>query len=115
MQTGFALLCVTLCIFTAHLSRTYGMTLMNPEKRGWTLNSAGYLLGPYAQGSLNVRHRATVGRRDILNEISSLPMYQTSNDDLYLLSLLANLANLHSKEMAVTEDFSSPYSDHTKN
>uniref|UniRef100_A0A8C2F6W2 Si:rp71-1c10.8 n=1 Tax=Cyprinus carpio TaxID=7962 RepID=A0A8C2F6W2_CYPCA len=44
----------------------------NPEKKGWTLNSAGYLLGPYAYRSLNVRHRAT-GKRDMWNESSSLP------------------------------------------
>ncbi len=75
MQTSCALLCISLCVFTAHLSRIHGMTLMvhlllpllkfnkmivlssfllwvsllipqNPEKKGWTLNSAGYLLGP---------------------------------------------------------------------
>ncbi|XP_051529811.1 galanin peptides-like [Myxocyprinus asiaticus] len=76
-----------LCVFTAHLSSTRGMTLMIPEKKGWTLNSAGYLLGPYAHRSLNVRHRATMGKRDMRNEHT--------------------LAYLRLKEMGMTEDFNS--------
>ncbi|KTG06758.1 hypothetical protein cypCar_00034357 [Cyprinus carpio] len=48
MQTSCALLCISLCVLTAHLSRIHAMTLKNPEKKGWTLNSAGYLLGPFS-------------------------------------------------------------------
>uniref|UniRef100_K7G238 Galanin peptides n=1 Tax=Pelodiscus sinensis TaxID=13735 RepID=K7G238_PELSI len=33
-------------IFCATLSETFGLVLSAKEKRGWTLNSAGYLLGP---------------------------------------------------------------------
>ncbi|KAF4106484.1 galanin peptides-like [Onychostoma macrolepis] len=103
MQMSCALLCILLCVFTAHLSRIHGMTLMYPEKKGWTLNSAGYLLGPYVHRSLNVRHRAT-GKRDIWNESSSLPA--SSYNDSYLLSLLGYLAYLQLKETGMTEDFS---------
>ncbi|KAK7122533.1 hypothetical protein R3I94_019592 [Phoxinus phoxinus] len=79
------------------------MTLTNPEKKGWTLHSAGYLLGPYAHRSLNVRHRAT-GKRDMWNESSSVPT--SSYNDSYLLSLLGHLAYLRLKEMGMAEDFS---------
>ncbi|XP_052426786.1 galanin peptides-like [Carassius gibelio] len=103
MQTSCALFCISLCVFTAHLSRIHGMTLTNPEKKGWTLNSAGYLLGPYAHRSLNVRHRAT-GKRDMWNESSNLPA--SSYNDSYFLSLLGHLAYLRLKEMGMTEDFS---------
>ncbi|XP_048027058.1 galanin peptides-like [Megalobrama amblycephala] len=103
MQTNCALLCISLCVFTAHLSRIHGMTLTNPEKKGWTLHSAGYLLGPYAHRSLNVRHRAT-GKRDVWNESSSIPT--SSYNDSYLLSLLGHLAYLRLKEMGMAEDFS---------
>ncbi|KAI7796666.1 galanin peptides-like [Triplophysa rosa] len=97
----------TVCILASHLSKTYSMTLRNPEKKGWTLNSAGYLLGPYAHRSLNVKHRAAVGKRDMWNDISSLPTYRNSYNDSYLPSLLAHLAYLQLKEMGMTEDFSS--------
>ncbi|XP_050981043.1 galanin peptides-like [Labeo rohita] len=103
MQMSCALLCISLCVFTAHLSRIHGMTVAYPEKKGWTLNSAGYLLGPYAHRSLNVRHRAT-GKRDMWNENSGLPT--SSYNDSYLLSLLGHLAYLRLKEMGMTEDFS---------
>ncbi|KAM6408209.1 galanin peptides isoform 1-T1 [Rhynochetos jubatus] len=41
--TSFLLLSLTLC---AALSETLGLVFSAKEKRGWTLNSAGYLLGP---------------------------------------------------------------------
>ncbi|XP_056324901.1 galanin peptides-like [Danio aesculapii] len=106
MQSSCALLCISLCVFTAHLSRIHGMTLMKPEKRGWTLNSAGYLLGPYAHRSLNVRHRAS-GKRDTGNQNSSFPT--SSYNDSYLLSILGHLAYLRLKEKGMTEDFSGSF------
>ncbi|XP_056628008.1 galanin peptides-like [Triplophysa dalaica] len=106
MQMSCALL-FTVCILASHLSKTHSMTLVNPEKKGWTLNSAGYLLGPYAHRSLNERHRVAVGKRDIWNDISSLPTYHNSYNESYLLSLLAHLAHLQLKDTRITEDFSS--------
>ncbi|XDV44366.1 hypothetical protein PO909_012659 [Leuciscus waleckii] len=96
MQTNCALLCISLCVLTAHLSRIHGMTL---TKKGWTLHSAGYLLGPYAHRSLNVRHRA-MGKKDMWDESSSVPtssyspIFSYSIDDSYLHSLLGHLAYL---------------------
>ncbi|XP_018518778.1 galanin peptides isoform X1 [Lates calcarifer] len=45
MQRCFGIFCVSL-IFCATLSETIGLVIAAKEKRGWTLNSAGYLLGP---------------------------------------------------------------------
>ncbi|XP_068595311.1 galanin peptides [Brachionichthys hirsutus] len=45
MKRCFAVFCVSL-IFCAALSETVGLVIAAKEKRGWTLNSAGYLLGP---------------------------------------------------------------------
>ncbi|XP_067091365.1 galanin peptides [Osmerus mordax] len=45
MQKCMGLLCAAL-IFCAALSETIGLVIAAKEKRGWTLNSAGYLLGP---------------------------------------------------------------------
>uniref|UniRef100_A0A3P8QET6 Galanin peptides n=1 Tax=Astatotilapia calliptera TaxID=8154 RepID=A0A3P8QET6_ASTCA len=44
MQRGFGIFCMSL-IFCATLSETIGLVVAK-EKRGWTMNSAGYLLGP---------------------------------------------------------------------
>ncbi|XP_041852325.1 galanin peptides-like isoform X2 [Melanotaenia boesemani] len=46
MQRCFGIFCVSL-IFCATLSETIGLVIAAKEKRGWTLNSAGYLLGPH--------------------------------------------------------------------
>ncbi|XP_008106931.2 galanin peptides isoform X1 [Anolis carolinensis] len=45
MQRWSSLLFVSL-IFSFALSESFGLVLSAKEKRGWTMNSAGYLLGP---------------------------------------------------------------------
>ncbi|XP_051976049.1 galanin peptides isoform X2 [Xyrauchen texanus] len=58
--------CVSL-IFCAFLTETLGMVIAAKEKRGWTLNSAGYLLGPHAidnHRSLNDKH-GLAGKREM--------------------------------------------------
>ncbi|XP_063053037.1 galanin peptides isoform X2 [Engraulis encrasicolus] len=45
MQKCFSSVCVSL-VFCAILTETIGLVIAAKEKRGWTLNSAGYLLGP---------------------------------------------------------------------
>uniref|UniRef100_A0A8C3RUE7 Galanin peptides n=1 Tax=Chelydra serpentina TaxID=8475 RepID=A0A8C3RUE7_CHESE len=45
MQRWTSLLFLSLILCTT-LSETFGLVLSAKEKRGWTLNSAGYLLGP---------------------------------------------------------------------
>ncbi|XP_062856367.1 galanin peptides isoform X1 [Trichomycterus rosablanca] len=45
MQKWIGGVCFSL-VFGALLTETLGMVIAAKEKRGWTLNSAGYLLGP---------------------------------------------------------------------
>ncbi|KAM6937634.1 galanin peptides isoform 1-T2 [Xenentodon cancila] len=45
MQRCFGVFCASLLLCAA-LSESIGMVMAAKEKRGWTLNSAGYLLGP---------------------------------------------------------------------
>uniref|UniRef100_A0A663EQN6 Galanin and GMAP prepropeptide n=1 Tax=Aquila chrysaetos chrysaetos TaxID=223781 RepID=A0A663EQN6_AQUCH len=62
--TSFLFLSLILC---ATLSETLGLVFSAREKRGWTLNSAGYLLGPHAvdnHRSFNDKHGFT-GKREI--------------------------------------------------
>ncbi|XP_046890421.1 galanin peptides [Hypomesus transpacificus] len=66
MQKCKGLLCAAL-IFCAALSETIGLVIAAKEKRGWTLNSAGYLLGPHGIDShrtLSDRH-GLAGKRDM--------------------------------------------------
>uniref|UniRef100_A0A8C1AT44 Galanin peptides n=1 Tax=Cyprinus carpio TaxID=7962 RepID=A0A8C1AT44_CYPCA len=58
--------CVSL-IVCAFLTETLGMVIAEKEKRGWTLNSAGYLLGPHAidsHRSLSDKH-GVAGKREM--------------------------------------------------
>nr|UNO36737.1 galanin/GMAp prepropeptide 1A [Schizothorax richardsonii] len=58
--------CATL-IVCAFLTETLGMVIAAKEKRGWTLNSAGYLLGPHAidsHRSLSDKH-GQAGKREM--------------------------------------------------
>ncbi|XP_018892843.3 galanin peptides isoform X1 [Gorilla gorilla gorilla] len=50
MARGSALLLASL-LLAAALSASAGLWSPAKEKRGWTLNSAGYLLGPHAVGN----------------------------------------------------------------
>uniref|UniRef100_A0A8C3QJM5 Galanin and GMAP prepropeptide n=1 Tax=Cyanoderma ruficeps TaxID=181631 RepID=A0A8C3QJM5_9PASS len=62
--TSFLFLSLILC---AALSETLGLVFSAKDKRGWTLNSAGYLLGPHAvdnHRSFNDKHGFT-GKREI--------------------------------------------------
>ncbi|KAK1161644.1 galanin peptides-like isoform X1 [Acipenser oxyrinchus oxyrinchus] len=45
LQKCVGFLCISL-VLCSTLSKTFGLVLSAKEKRGWTLNSAGYLLGP---------------------------------------------------------------------
>ncbi|XP_028304516.1 galanin peptides isoform X2 [Gouania willdenowi] len=66
MQRCFGLFCVSL-VFCATLSETIGLVIAAKEKRGWTLNSAGYLLGPHGiDGHRTLGDKAGLaGKRDM--------------------------------------------------
>uniref|UniRef100_A0A3Q3FBA6 Galanin domain-containing protein n=1 Tax=Labrus bergylta TaxID=56723 RepID=A0A3Q3FBA6_9LABR len=66
MQRCFGFVCVSL-IFCAALSETIGLVIAAKEKRGWTLNSAGYLLGPRRIDHLiQIKDSPSARRRDEL-------------------------------------------------
>ncbi|XP_066518985.1 galanin peptides-like [Hoplias malabaricus] len=118
MQMSFTLLSVSLWVLSlsAHLSKTHGIAVTGLEKRGWTLNSAGYLLGPYAQRTLTVRHGGGVGKRNRWEEISKEPTHQPSyrsyTDESDFHSLVDLLVYLRTKENGITEELdTSVYSD----
>ncbi|MBN3293865.1 GALA protein, partial [Polypterus senegalus] len=66
MHSPRTLLCATLILYGL-VSQSLGMTFTGKDKRGWTLNSAGYLLGPHAHRTLNDKG-GLAGKRDILDE-----------------------------------------------
>ncbi|KAK2866424.1 hypothetical protein Q7C36_002480 [Tachysurus vachellii] len=115
MQMSYILLCVSLCILSSQLSQTHGMTLRGLEKRGWTLNSAGYLLGPYAHRTLTVRHGGSVGKRDSTEDFilpTHQPSYKSVTDEPYLQALIDFFMYLRMKDDESTEDLiSSTFTD----
>uniref|UniRef100_A0A8C2EJJ1 Galanin peptides n=1 Tax=Cyprinus carpio TaxID=7962 RepID=A0A8C2EJJ1_CYPCA len=88
--------CVSL-IVCAFLTETLGMVIAAKEKRGWTLNSAGYLLGPR--------------RIDHLIQIKDSPSARGREDLLgqYAIDSHRSLSDKHGlsgkREMPIEEDF----------
>ncbi|XP_040985130.1 galanin peptides isoform X2 [Aquila chrysaetos chrysaetos] len=78
--TSFLFLSLILC---ATLSETLGLVFSAREKRGWTLNSAGYLLGPRNLGRLLA-------------------------DENIVRTVIEFLAYLHLKEMGALDKLPSP-------
>ncbi|XP_068097274.1 galanin peptides-like isoform X2 [Hyperolius riggenbachi] len=67
MQNSWTLLCVSV-IFCAMATECFGYTLMPKDKRGWTLNSAGYLLGPHAHRTLADKSSMS-GKREVVDDL----------------------------------------------
>ncbi|XP_053487551.1 galanin peptides isoform X1 [Ictalurus furcatus] len=72
--------CITL-VFCAVLTETLGMVIAAKEKRGWTLNSAGYLLGPRRIDHLiQIKDAPSArGREELLGEYG-IDSYRTLSD-----------------------------------
>uniref|UniRef100_A0A8C3FL02 Galanin domain-containing protein n=1 Tax=Chrysemys picta bellii TaxID=8478 RepID=A0A8C3FL02_CHRPI len=85
MQRWTSLLFLSL-IFCATLSETFGLVLSAKEKRGWTLNSAGYLLGPHAVDN----HRSFIDKHGLAGkrEIQPEEDIKIGNEIMKLLSFL---------------------------
>ncbi|XP_056384504.1 galanin peptides isoform X1 [Hyla sarda] len=138
--TSLLLVCLILC---ATISQTFGLVLTGKEKRGWTLNSAGYLLGPrridhlfmvkeipidmgkeeppgeYAvdnHRSFNDKH-GFGGKRELLLEedVKSGNFFRTLSDDNVLRTLVEFLTYLHLKESGALENLTSPTSSEETN
>ncbi|KAM9504035.1 galanin peptides-like isoform 1-T5 [Salvelinus alpinus] len=69
MKKSFGVVCISLIVCAA-LSETIGLVIAGKEKRGWTLNSAGYLLGPRRIDHLiQIKDNPSVrGREELLSQ-----------------------------------------------
>ncbi|XP_064308434.1 galanin peptides isoform X1 [Phalacrocorax carbo] len=131
--TGLLFLSLILC---ATLSETFGLVFSAKEKRGWTLNSAGYLLGPrridqlllikemsIARGreeapgayavdnhrSFNDKHGFT-GKREIQpdEDIEAGNLGRPLADENILRTVIEFLTYLHLKEVGALDKLPSP-------
>ncbi|KAM4650513.1 galanin peptides-like [Discoglossus pictus] len=73
MRNSQVMLCVSL-ILCGLVTECFGYTLMSKDKRGWTLNSAGYLLGPHAHRTLTDKG-SVAGKREAVED-----MYKPARD-----------------------------------
>nr|XP_009939377.1 PREDICTED: galanin peptides isoform X1 [Opisthocomus hoazin] len=135
MQWGTSLLFLSL-ILCAALSETLGLVFSAKEKRGWTLNSAGYLLGPrrndqlllvkempIARGteeapgayavdnhrSFNDKHGFT-GKREIQpdKDIKAGNLGRPPADENIVRTVIEFLTYLHLKEVGALDKLPSP-------
>ncbi|KAK5618661.1 hypothetical protein CRENBAI_014319 [Crenichthys baileyi] len=109
MQRCFGVFCVSL-ILCATLSETIGMVIAAKERRGWTLNSAGYLLGPHGiDGHRTLGDKAGLaGKRDMGQEedIRTGPLQIRDEDIIH--TVIDFLSYLKLKEMGALDSLPSP-------
>ncbi|XP_051885489.1 galanin peptides isoform X2 [Pristis pectinata] len=110
MPSCASLLCASLVLCVA-VSHSFGLVLSAKEKRGWTLNSAGYLLGPHAMDnyqSLNEK-QGLAGKRDLQIEDDIKPgnLLQTLTDETAARIAIEFLMYLHLKEIGALDDLPS--------
>ncbi|XP_075043621.1 galanin peptides-like isoform X1 [Mixophyes fleayi] len=142
MEKCTCLLLVSL-ILCATITQTFGLVLTGKDKRGWTLNSAGYLLGPrridqlllikeipIAMGreespgqyaidnhrSFNDKH-GLAGKRELQPEedVKSGNFFRTLSDDNVLRTLIEFLTYLHLKESGALDNLTAPMSSEETN
>ncbi|XP_061102855.1 galanin peptides-like [Conger conger] len=104
MQKCLGVVCVSI-IFSAALSDTFGLVTGGKEKRGWTLNSAGYLLGPHAIDShrtLSDKH-GLAGKRDLLLEDDFKSDASRIADENVIHTIIDFLSYLKMKEMGTLD------------
>ncbi|KAM5132178.1 galanin peptides-like [Mantella aurantiaca] len=109
MRNSQALLCVTF-LLCAMATECFGYTLLPKDKRGWTLNSAGYLLGPHAHHTLPDKG-GIPGKREAVEDVfkAGKDTYGTllhSIDDTTIQTVLEFLAYLRLKEMGALDNLS---------
>ncbi|XP_015252159.1 galanin peptides isoform X2 [Cyprinodon tularosa] len=109
MQRSFAVFCVSL-IFCATLSETIGLVIAAKEKRGWTLNSAGYLLGPHGiDGHRTLGDKAGLaGKRDMAQEDDVRTGPLRIGDEDIIHTVIDFLSYLKLKEMGALDSLPSP-------
>ncbi|XP_078540175.1 galanin peptides-like isoform X1 [Lissotriton helveticus] len=142
MQRCISIMFISL-IFCASISQTFGLVLSAKEKRGWTLNSAGYLLGPrrvdqlllikdipIARGreeppgeyavdnhrSFNDKH-GLAGKRELQleDDAKSGNLVRSLTDDNVVRTVIEFLTYLHLKEAGAFDNLPSPSSSEETN
>ncbi|XP_028651984.1 galanin peptides isoform X2 [Erpetoichthys calabaricus] len=111
MQKCVGALCISF-VLCATLTETFGLVLSTKEKRGWTLNSAGYLLGPHAvdnHRSFSDKH-GFAGKRELQAEddIKSGPLRIA--DENVIRTVIDFLSYLRLKEMGALDNLQSSLS-----
>ncbi|XP_043084488.1 galanin peptides isoform X4 [Puntigrus tetrazona] len=99
--------CVSL-IVCAFLTETLGMVIAAKEKRGWTLNSAGYLLGPHAidgHRSLSDKH-GLAGKREMPIEEDFKTALRIADEDI-VHTIIDFLSYLKLKEIGALDSLPS--------
>ncbi|XP_021410778.1 galanin peptides isoform X1 [Lonchura striata] len=110
--TAFLLLALILC---AALSETLGLVFSAKDKRGWTLNSAGYLLGPHAvdnHRSFNDKHGFT-GKREVppdedIKAGNEGNLGRPLADENIVRTVIEFLTYLHLKEVGALDKLPTP-------
>ncbi|KAM3923394.1 galanin peptides-like [Leptodactylus fuscus] len=106
MRNSQALLCVSF-LLCGLATECIGYTIMPKDKRGWTLNSAGYLLGPHAHRTLSDK-TGIPGKRELVDELfkSGRDIFGTQQhlmDDSTVQTVLEFLAYLRLKEIGALD------------
>ncbi|XP_049748679.1 galanin peptides [Elephas maximus indicus] len=113
MPRGSALLLAAL-LLAAALSATPGLGSPAKEKRGWTLNSAGYLLGPHAidnHRSFHEKH-GLAGKRELQPDDETKPgsYDRLLPESSVVRTIIEFLTYLQLKEAGALEDLPSALS-----
>ncbi|KAF6716329.1 Galanin peptide [Oryzias melastigma] len=105
MHKCVGILCASL-IFCAALSESIGLVIAAKEKRGWTLNSAGYLLGPHGiDGHRTLGDKqGLAGKRDMGQEEDFRPGALRIADEDIIHTVVDFLSYLKLKEMGALEN-----------
>ncbi|XP_061769110.1 galanin peptides isoform X2 [Nerophis ophidion] len=100
MNRCFGILCASL-LFCSMFSDTIQLA---KEKRGWTLNSAGYLLGPHG---VNGHKPGLAGKRDMDQEEDFRTDTQRNADEDIFHTVIDFLSYLKFKEMIALKSLTS--------
>ncbi|XP_020390621.1 galanin peptides isoform X2 [Rhincodon typus] len=105
-----SLLCLSL-VLCAAVSHSFGLVLPAKDKRGWTLNSAGYLLGPHAvdnHRSLSDKN-GLAGKRELQleDELKHGNLLQNLADESVARIAIEFLVYLHLKEIGALDNLPS--------